>query len=108
MDLNVPTVEFAFFTVVAQSDVLTGGTRSFLFVKGVCEKHVDCSSWLLSGLRSLLIPDVGKLSNSLLRRSIDILSDDPAADPAAEPGAAPEVNTAADPTAAQQWTQLRA
>ena len=41
----------------------------------------------------------GKFSNPLLRRSIDILSDDPAADPAAEPGAAPEVDPAADPTA---------
>ena len=40
-----------------------------------------------------------KFSNPLLRRSIDILSDDPAADPAAEPGAAPEVDPAADPTA---------
>ena len=34
-----------------------------------------------------------------MRRSIDILSDDPAADPAAEPGAAPEVNQTANPTA---------
>ena len=35
----------------------------------------------------------------MLRRSIDIFSDNPAADPAAEPGAAPEVDPAADPTA---------
>ena len=59
-------------------------------------------------LRSLLIPDVGralqspnfgKVSNPLLRRSIEILSDDPAADPAAKPGAAPEVDPASGPAA---------
>ena len=68
----------------------------------------DCSNWLLYVLRSLLIPDVkralqspnfGKVSNPLLRRSIEILSDDPTAHPAVEPGAAPEVDPAADPTA---------
>ena len=68
----------------------------------------DCSSWLLYVLRFQLIPDIGRalqspnfgrFSNPLLRRSIHILSDDPAADPAAKPGAAPEMNPAADSTA---------
>ena len=40
-----------------------------------------------------------KFSNPLLRRSIDILSDDPATNLAAEPGTATEVDPASDPTA---------
>ena len=44
--------------------MLAGGTRSFLFVEGACERHVDYPSWLLYVLRSLLIPDVGRALQS--------------------------------------------
>ena len=67
-------------------------------------------------LSSLLILSIGKVLqspngskslNPLLRRSIDILSDDPAADPAAEPGAAPEVDPAADLADQVRWRRWR-
>ena len=60
---------------------------------------------MLSGLRSLLIPDVGKLSNSLLCRSIDILS--PEVNQTANPTADAAVDPAADLVDQVRWRRWR-